>query len=212
VALNRIALDLSQATPVQECQDAGCTTTTSIPAITAVQNPDTPQGWSGPAYNPNAVTSVTFNADFDADGCISGVPSQALIPVPTGGTNPCNPAVSNPSTPDTETICWGGSTNPYIYLVGGAVTNCPTTNPLLSGHVTGFKLSYRSDLYLYQNPSSGYTSWSDLDAAGPPVGNDNGLLDTPELQYVDSVVVQITTSQNGHTQTYETQVTLRNVQ
>ena len=96
------------------------------------------------------------------------------------------------------------------------VTNCGSGTPLLAGKVTGFEVSYRSSLYYYQNasgqdPQAGMTSWYDLDSAGPPVGNDDGALGLPELQYIDSVDVAMTMSENGHTEKFQTEISLRNV-
>jgi len=211
-ALNRMALDLSQANPLQQLGAGGATT--ALPAITDVQNPD------GPNYSVTGVTSVTFNADFDGDGCVAGVTSNNLSPV----GQPCNPPPAvDPTNPETETFCWDPSAQ-QIYLLPGAVTagTCQpagggSAQPLLSGKVTSFEIFYRSNLYLYQDASkldpqaTGTTTWYDLDASGPPVGNDNNVLDTPELLNINSLVIQMTMTAAGHSQRFSTGVELRNV-
>lgn len=194
-ALNRISRDLRQATPVTL---NGVTT----PAILSVQNPD------GVGFQMKAFTSLTLNGDFNADGCVPNYPSDSCP----------SPPPADPNNPETETFCWDGVSQ--IYLVPGPVTpgTCNSTTagsppqPLLTGRVTAFKFSYRSNLYLYDANGDGITTWSELDAAGPPVGNRDGALDGPELAHVNSVVIDLTLSDAGHTQTYETQVDLRNAQ
>jgi prepilin-type N-terminal cleavage/methylation domain-containing protein len=193
LAVNRMARELRQAD-----------------VITQVRNPD------GAAYDSTAITTVTFNADFDGDGCINGVvPSPAPSPVPT-----CNDA--SPADPETLTYCWDPrATVRQLYLIPGALSSdgdCQTDGlPILAGQVSSFKLSYRSNEYLYDvdggtDGGDGITTWSELDQAGPPVGNDDGELGPEELAYVDSVVIELTVSSNGnHAQSYTTQVDLRNL-
>lgn len=182
--LNRMARELRQAT-----------------AISSVQNPD------GAAYSSSAITAVTFKADFNGDGCIDGVAF-------TTGATCAAYAVSNP---ETLTYCWDPSvTVRQLYLVPGTVsgTNCATSGarPILAGQVTTFRVSYRSNSYLYDADGDGITTWSELDAAQPPVGNSNGTLDATELKNVDSAVIALTVSAGGaHTQQYQTQVDLRNL-
>lgn len=188
LALNRMARELRQAT-----------------ALSAVLNPD------GPSYNSTAITAVTFTADFNGDGCIDGVaPSPAPTPPPV-----CLPYAA--SNPETLTYCWDPSANVrQLYLIPGALAtaSCQVAGarPILAGQVTTFQLSYRSNRYLYDANGDGITSWLELDQAGTPVGNQNGALDGPELANTDSVVIDLTVSANGkHTQSYETQVDLRNL-
>ena len=188
LALNRMARELRQAD-----------------AITGVLNPD------GASYNPAAVTAITFTADFNGDGCIGdATPSPAPTPAPT-----CQD--DSATNPETLTYCWNGSTTAgQLYLIPGALTGttCDVSGamPILTGDVTAFKLSYRSNQYLYDANGDGITTWSELDQAGAPVGNDDGKLDQPDLSNVDSVVIDLTVaSKDHHTQSYETQVDLRNL-
>lgn len=188
LALNRMARELRQAS-----------------ALTAVLNPD------GTSYDATAITALTFTADFNGDGCIDGVaPSPAPSPAPV-----CQPYAA--SNPETLTYCWDpGAGIRQLYLIPGALTgpSCQVSGalPILAGQVTSFKLSYRSNEYLYDADSNGITTWSELDQAGAPVGNNDGALDAPELANVDSVVVDLVVSSNGlHAQSYTTQVDLRNL-
>ena len=188
LALNRIARELRQAT-----------------VLTTVINPD------GPAYSSSSVTAVTFTADFNGDGCIDGQPpTPAPTPAPT-----CQPY--NPANPETLSYCWDPSASVrQLYLIPAALTgqSCqvPGALPILAGQVMSFKLSYRSNQYLYDANGDGITTWLELDQAGPPVGNQDGTLDPPELSSIDSVVVDISVSAPGRqAQSYTTQVDLRNL-
>lgn len=188
LALNRMARELRQAT-----------------AITNVLNPD------GASYDPAAITAVTFTADFNGDGCIDGVaPTPAPTPAPV-----CQPY--NANNPETLTYCWNPSaSSKQLYLIPGNLTGstCQVSGamPILAGQVTSFMLAYRSNLYLYDANGDGITTWSELDQAGPPVGNDNGQLDQPERANIDSIVIDLTVASSGtFSQSYQTQVDLRNM-
>ena len=188
LAMNRMARELRQAN-----------------ALTTVRNPD------GASYDSSAITSATFTADFNGDGCIDGVaPSPAPSPAPV-----CQPY--NSANPETLTYCWDPSANVrQLYLIPGTLPggSCQVNGalPILAGQVTSFKLSYRSNEYLYDADGDGITTWTELDQAGPPVGNDDGVLNQPELANVDSMVIELTVSQGGnHAQAYTTQVDLRNL-
>jgi len=94
--------------------------------------------------------------------------------------------------------------------VSASSTSCSGGQPLLAGNVKAFQVAYRSNVYRYDlNPSDGVTTWRELDEAGTPVGNNNGVLDV-ELPSVDSVVLSATMSIGGKDQSYRTQVDLRN--
>ena len=188
LALNRMARELRQATAIQ-----------------TVLNAD------GAAYSNTATTVVTFTADFNGDGCIDGVaPSPAPTPAPS-----CQAYAD--TNPETLTYCWDPSaTVRQLYLIPGTLSgsSCQVSGalPILAGQVSSFKLSYRSNQYLYDADGDGITTWSELDAAGPPVGNADGTLAQPELASVDSVVVDLVVSAKGqHPQSYSTQVDLRNL-
>ena len=187
LALNRMARELRQAT-----------------SLTSVLNPD------GPSYDTAAITAVTFTADFDGDGCIDGVaPTPLPSPAPT-----CQPYAA--SNPETLTYCWDPSTSVrQLYLIPGALSShsCQVSGalPILAGQVTSFKLSYRSNEYLYDANGDGLSTWLELDQAGPPAGNSDGQLNPPELGSVDSIVEDVSVAAGGHQQSYTTQVDLRNL-
>jgi prepilin-type N-terminal cleavage/methylation domain-containing protein len=182
-AINRMSRDIRQAKTV----------------VTAV-NPD------GAGFSTTGLVAVRFTSDFDGDGCISG----------TGGAS-C--LAYNPSNPEDITYCFEPSTRQLYVIdnnvtgvvpVTAASTSCSGGQPLLAGDVSGFKLSYRSNVYRDDlNPSDGVTTWTELDEAGVPDGNNNGALDV-ELANVDSIVLNLTMKVGGHQQLYRTQVDLRN--
>jgi prepilin-type N-terminal cleavage/methylation domain-containing protein len=182
-AINRMTRDIRQATAI----------------VTAV-NPD------GAGFNSAGLVAVRFTSDFDGDGCISG----------TGGVS-CLPYL--PSNPEDVTYCFEPGTKQLYVIDNRAVgvtpvtalsTSCSGGQPLLAGNVSAFKASFRSNVYRDDlNPTDGVTTWTELDEAGVPDGNNNGVLDV-ELSNVDSVVLNLTMSVGGHQQIYRTQVDLRN--
>ncbi|MDT4938175.1 MAG: hypothetical protein QOG80_1846 [Pseudonocardiales bacterium] len=206
--LNRLTGDLRQATPLWKATTVGGSTVeVETPAITAVQNPY-------PGGSSNAVTSITFNADYSGDGCVDSVPSDNC----PGGS------INNVDNPEIETFCWDptdvtATGKTLVYLIAGGVqgNSCLpapgiTAQPLLSGNVSGLQIEYDSNRYLYDTNHDGVTTWQELDAQGPPIGNANNALDPLELNQVDSIKLVITLSEGGHTQTYQAVVSLRNVQ
>jgi prepilin-type N-terminal cleavage/methylation domain-containing protein len=189
MALNRVSRELRQA----------------LRLVRAV-NPD------GSAHDPNAITAVTFDADFNGDGCIDGTAFQL------GAT--CLPA--NPADPERLTYCYEPQALttgvPRLYVLAGdlpagSLTSCPGGLPVLATRMASFQLAYRSSLYRYDTlPAApagpdGVTTWQELDAAPPPKGNGNGVLDT-ELRYIDAVVVTLAVGE-GAGRDVHTQVTLR---
>jgi prepilin-type N-terminal cleavage/methylation domain-containing protein len=185
LALNRMSRELRQARE-----------------LVRVQNPD------GPAYDPTAVTAVTFKADFDDDGCIDGAD-----PAP-GDTGGCLPDVV--SEPELLSYCHkpaSGGDEPQLFIVRGALpmgnlTQCTNGEPILAEDVAAFVVEYRSSSYRYDlSPSDGVTSWRELDDAPPPVGNSNDVLDV-ERASITSVVLRIDLQNPGLQ--LRTQVALRN--
>ena len=75
--------------------------------------------------------------------------------------------------------------------------------------MTAFKLEYRSSLWQYDQNGDGITDWAEIDAT-PSVGNQNGRLDDPEIDKIDSVAITLSVMEGQHRQTYQTQVGLRN--
>lgn len=192
-AINRMSRDLRQAKQI----------------VTAV-NPD------GPSFDPAHIVAVRFQADFDGDQCIGGVP----LPNRTI-TAPCLPY--NASNPEDISYCFapvpGAAGQLYVIdnqaagvtPVSATSTSCQGGQPILAGNVSAFSLEYRSNLYRYDlNPSDGITTWRELDQGGSAVGNNNGRLDM-ELANIDTVVLNVRMrTPEGHQQDYRTQVDLRN--
>lgn len=181
-AINRMARDIRQAR-----------------AVTTVVNPD------GPSYNGDNLVAVRFESDFDGDGCINGVGAGSCL-------------AYDASNPEDLTYCYQASSD-YLYIVNNqstapvtpSSTTCSGGQPLLAGNVAAFKVEYRSNQYRFDlSPSDGVTTWLELDEAGTPVGNNNGVLDA-ELSNVDSVVLNVTMAAKGRRQNYKTQVDMRNV-
>lgn len=186
-AVNRMVRDVRQATEL----------------VTAVNT-------DGPAFDPARIVAVRFRADYDGDGCSGGVPTVSPAPV-------CLPY--NPANPEDLTYCYQPGTAqlyiidnqaPAVTPISVASTSCAGGQPLLAGNVAALRIEYRSNAYRYDlNPSDGVTTWRELDAANPPIGNGNGQLDV-ELGEVDSLVLDVEMRLNNHGQTYRTQVDLRN--
>lgn len=168
LALNRMTRELRQAETI-------------VRAI----NPD------GVAHSATAITAITFEADFDGDGCIDGVNEH-------GTTAGCLP--EDLSEPELVTYCHqpaaSNSDEPELFIVRGAlpagtVTACTGGMPILAEDVAAFKIEYRSNLYRYDTaPADGTTTWTELDAAAAPVGNQNGTLDV-ELPGITSLVLRV---------------------
>lgn len=184
-ALNRMARELRQAD-----------------AITHVVNAD------GAAYDPSALVAVSLTADFNRDGCTGNAPTCT-----TDASNPeeityCfDPAATAESTRDSLWLIPNG-TPPTITCA------VPGSQPILAGRVDGLRFEYRSNAYLYDtSPTDGVTTWQELDAGGPPVGDmgsSDGDINTSAVDHVNSVVVHLTMGADGVTQDYQTQVDLRN--
>jgi Tfp pilus assembly protein PilW len=191
-AINRMSRDLRQAKSI----------------VTAV-NPD------GVAFDPTHIVAIRFQADFDGDQCISGVP------LPDKTTTGCLPY--NASNPEDVTYCFapaaGGvgqlyvidNKDPNVTPVTSTSTACQGGQPILAGNVSGFTLEYRSNEYQYDlNPSDGITTWRELDQGGGKTANNNGRLDV-ELADIDTVILSLRMrTPEGHLQDYRTQVDLRN--
>lgn len=186
LALNRMSRELRQSV-----------------SITRVVNPD------GLGYSPDAVTALTFQADFNGDGCIDGV-------APAGFTGTCLPMSS--ADPEVLSYCHepaavaAGVPRLYVLagaLPSGALSSCSGGWPILAEQVSTFQLTYRSSAYRYDSDADGVTTWEELDAAIAPVGNGNGTLDV-ELDQINSVLLNMGVG-TGAGRDFQTQVALRNM-
>ncbi len=86
--------------------------------------------------------------------------------------------------------------------------------PILAGSVAGFKVEYRSNEYRHDlAPTDGITTWQELDDAPTPVGDpggSDGNINTSALAAVNAIVIDLTMRAGGRTQSYRTQVDVRN--
>ena len=186
-ALNRMVRELRQAS-----------------SLTYVVNPD------GPAYDPTKLTALSLRADFNNDGC--------------AGNAPTCPGTDNVANPESLTYCYDpkgpAAEKTYLWLIPIELTATPASCniasalPILAGNVAGFSAEYRSNQYRFDTqPPAGVTTWRELDAALPPVGDaggSDGDINTNALKSVNSVVLHLRMSKSGFTQDYTTQVDVRN--
>ena len=179
LGLNRISRELRQATALRYALNA-----------------------DGPTRSDSAVTMVSFEADFNGDGCIAGSSGCAAV---------------SAADPESLTYCHqppAAGTEGRLYIIPQLITT-PTTScaslgvPILAGRVDRFELQYRSNLYRYDlAPTNGVTTWRELDVATTPTGNNNGALDV-ELAGINSLIVDLTLDA-GSDRTYRTHIALRN--
>ena len=156
-------------------------------AITAADNPGT-FGYSVPyaTFDANADSSLTFEVDFN-------------------GVNGIEPLAADP---EVITYRYDRAGQRVLLQAGGQ------TLPVLAANVTAFKLTFTSRQFLYDGTVDGtkdnVVTWEELDADTAGVkGNKNKSLDL-ELNYLDSVTIEITLFKGQRRQTYRTQVDLRN--
>lgn len=123
------------------------------------------------------------------------------------GNNVADVSVSDP---EVLTYRWAPTTK-ELTLTANDASGSVITRPVLAVNVSNFKVDLFSSLWAYDRSNNGMpTTWRELDAAGPPVGNDNALPNPVELQRIDLVSVSMTVLDGSHAQTYSTQVALRN--
>lgn len=146
--------------------------------------------------SPDPTKAVTFGVDFNGNGTID----------------------TTAADPERLTYTYD-ATSRRILLSAADTTGTTVTQPILSGEVSEFALSFRSSRYQYDCNADGVTTWQELDAgcpaASPPVtalGNANGVLDSGELPYIDSVVLDFSVLDGARKQDYRTQIDMRNAQ
>lgn len=132
-------------------------------------------------------TAITFWADFDNDGARD----------------------VDAADPEVLTYRYAPATGQLTLTVDDA-NGAAVTTPVLAGNVTGFELQLRSSQWQYDTDADGIVDWSELDAAGPPVGNENGIPDGPELARIDSIALRLGVQDGPRNQSYVTQVDFRN--
>jgi type II secretory pathway pseudopilin PulG len=115
----------------------------------------------------------------------------------------------NAADPEVLTYRWDPTTR-TLTLTANDPAGTAVTKPLLSANVSDFSVGLRSSQWVYDTNKDGTTTWNELDAAGEPAGNANGVPDGPEFALIDLVDVTMTVLDGPHAQTYTTQVDLRN--
>lgn len=116
----------------------------------------------------------------------------------------------NASDPEVLTYRWEPSTKRLTLTANDADGNA-VTRPVLAANVSDFRVDLFSSLWAYDTSNNSLpTTWLELDAAGPPIGNGNSIPDLAELERIDLVSASITVLDGAHAQTYRTQVDLRN--
>jgi prepilin-type N-terminal cleavage/methylation domain-containing protein len=131
-------------------------------------------------------TSLTFGVDFNGNGAVDDVVAD----------------------PEVLTYRYDAA-HQRLTLTANDETGTAITRPILSEEVSAFSLDFRSSLWQYDSNGDGVTDWTELDAASG-VGNNNHVLDAPELAKLDLVVITLSVLEGTHRQTYQTQVSLRN--
>ena len=156
-------------------------------AITAATNPGV-FGHASPyaVHDPGADTSLTAEVDFN-------------------GINGIEP---NAADPEVITYRYDRANQRVLLQAGGQ------TLPVLAANVTMFRLTFSSRKHEYDGTVDGtkdnVVSWEELDADPTRVRGNNNLALDAELQYVDSVTIEVTLFKGQRQQTYRTQVDLRN--
>jgi type II secretory pathway pseudopilin PulG len=111
--------------------------------------------------------------------------------------------------PEVLTYRWRPTTQRLTLTVNDASGNA-VTRPVLAANVTAFDIDLRSSLWQFDANGDGMTTWREIDVAGAPVGDADGLPDVDELRRIDLVAVSMTVLDGTHAQTYRTEVDLRN--
>ncbi len=137
-------------------------------------------------YNPAGNSSLTFDVDFNGNGAIE----------------------PDATDPEVITYRYDRAAERLLVQAGGLTT------PVLAANVTGFKLSFTSRQSQYDGTinglKDGIVTWEEIDADPARVRGDNDKNLDLELQYIDSVTIDITLFKGARRQTYRTQVDLRN--
>lgn len=130
---------------------------------------------------------LTFWTDFDGDG------TQDL----------------SVTDPEVLTYRWDPAAE-RLTLTANDEDGTAVTRPVLAANVSGFQLDLYSSRWEFDANADGRTRWIEIDAAGQPVGDQDGVPDARELELVDLVKVSMTVLDGTHRQTYQSEIDLRN--
>lgn len=111
--------------------------------------------------------------------------------------------------PEVLTYRWQPSTK-RLTLTANDADGTAVTAPVLAANVSAFALDLYSSRWEYDTSADGRTRWTEIDAAGPPVGDRDGQADASELELVDLVQVSMTVLDGRHRKTYTSEINLRN--
>lgn len=115
--------------------------------------------------------------------------------------------------PEVLTYRWTKASE-RLTLTADDAAGTAVTQPVLAGKVVDLNVQLLSSLWQYDGADGttkdGATGWRELDAAGAPVGNNNGVPDGPELEHVDLIAVRITVADSGTNREFLMQADLRN--
>lgn len=135
-------------------------------------------------------TAVTFWIDFDGDK----VPDTTAV------------------DPEVLTYRYDPVTN-RLTLTANDASGTEVTRPVLAAKVSKFDVLLKSSAWQHDANGDGSTTWQELNAAGPPVGDQDPTPvspDGPELDHIDLVDITMTVLDGPRAQTYRTQVDMRN--
>lgn len=138
-----------------------------------------------PATPGGGITSFTFWTDFDGNGLRGGTAAD----------------------PELLTYRWDPATERLTLTAHDAATD--ETRPVLAANVSFFEADLRSSRWQYDANKDGITTWKELDLAAAPVGNHNATADV-ELELIDLLSVRLTVDDASGSETYRTQIDLRN--
>lgn len=115
--------------------------------------------------------------------------------------------------PEVLTYRWT-SASQRLTLTADDAGGSAVTQPVLAGKVVALDVQLQSSLWQYDGADGsvkdGVTGWRELDAAGAPVGNKNGLPDDPELDHIDLIAVRIKVADGSTNREFLMQADLRN--
>ena len=135
-------------------------------------------------------TSVTFGVDFNGDHILN----------------------ANAVDPEIVTYRFNPASGQLTFTANNP-SGTSVTRPILAANVTSFVLEFRSSLWEHDTTGpdlhpDGVTDWTEIDASA--IGNGNSIFDDGEFARIDSVGVTLQLLDGSRTQTYTTQVDLRN--
>lgn len=108
--------------------------------------------------------------------------------------------------PEVLTYRWHPAAKEFTLTVDDA-SGTAVTRPMLAVNVSAFTLDLYSSQWEHDANGDGVTTWLEIDAA---VGDNDGVPDPVELKLVDRVGVSMTVLDGDRSQTYRTQIDLRN--